>query len=500
MTTIAEEDREAVVKESDPRLVASVIMRPPSTLWGLHGWLQAALGIEVPAVARCRGHSAPLDYLAHVFFEREGDAVVWANRGGGKTFYGAVATLLDLVFKPGVEVRLLGGSFDQSCRMYEHLRGFFERPVLRQLVKGKVTERGFSLRNGSAVEVLSQSETSVRGHRVQKLRCDEVEMFDERVWDAAQMVTRSKECGGRMVRGSVEALSTMHRRSGLMHDLMEASQNGAGWRVFKWCVLDVMQQCKMKVECEKCELWDACGGRARGWDGGFMQVKDVVNQRKRLDRGPFEVEMLCERAADARDLVVPQFDPRIHVQAIDVDRKLTWIGGMDFGMRNPLVMLWAQVRETGGEHSRVEVIDEYIASDRIMDEHLREIAGRGWPKPAWIGADPAGRQRSSQTGLGDVDLVRRAGYVVRDLRCALRQGLDLIRNRLRADTAGSLLVIHPRCRRLIAGLEGYRFDSRRPGCEEPVKDGHDHVVDALRYMMVGMERGYAKVEMVRYCK
>ena len=49
-------------------------------------------------------HAAPFDYLCHAFFEgarpaRPGcatspDCIVWANRGGGKTYLAAVASLL----------------------------------------------------------------------------------------------------------------------------------------------------------------------------------------------------------------------------------------------------------------------------------------------------------------------------------------------------------------------------------------------------------------------
>jgi len=130
--------------------------------------------------------------------------VVWANRGGGKTFLAAIATLLDLVFKDGIEIRALGGSLEQAKRMHAHLRGFLERDPFRAMLDGRITERRIRLGNGSTLELLAQSQTSVRGTRVQKLRCDEAELFDPDVWEAAQLVTRSKRCAGIRVRGSVD--------------------------------------------------------------------------------------------------------------------------------------------------------------------------------------------------------------------------------------------------------------------------------------------------------
>jgi hypothetical protein len=35
----------------------------------------------------------------------------------------------------------------------------------------------------------------------------------------------------------------------------------------------------------------------------------------------------------------------------------------------------------------------------------------------------------------------------------------------------------------------YHFDPRHPERDEPVKDGSDHACDALRYMLVNLERG-----------
>src|SRR5690606_7299407 len=129
-------------------------------------------------------------------------------------------TALDLIFKPGIEVRLLAGSLEQARRMHAHLRDLFDRPGPASMVEGRVTERRLRLTNGSQAEILAQSQTSVRGTRVQKLRCDEVELFDPDVWEAAQLVTRSKECGPVRVRGSIECLSTMHVPYGIMHDLV----------------------------------------------------------------------------------------------------------------------------------------------------------------------------------------------------------------------------------------------------------------------------------------
>src|SRR4051812_28315404 len=171
----------------------------------LLSWLEEFLGLRMPTVPVCAGHDAPFDYMKHAYFEPTKDVVVWAPRGGGKTRLAAAATLLDLLHKPGVQCRILGGSLDQSLRMWEHLRGDVHR-CAKHLIDPELRDKHFiRLMAGSKAGVLAQSQKAVRGLRVQKLRCDEVEMFDPGVWEAAQLVTRSmNRVSGVGCRGSGE--------------------------------------------------------------------------------------------------------------------------------------------------------------------------------------------------------------------------------------------------------------------------------------------------------
>ena len=76
--------------------------------------------------------------------------------------------------------------------MYEYLD---EVPPWRiRGISGRAVRKGkCRFGNGSAVEVLTQSATSVRGQHVQKLRCDEVELFDDDVFAAAKFTTQSTD-------------------------------------------------------------------------------------------------------------------------------------------------------------------------------------------------------------------------------------------------------------------------------------------------------------------
>lgn len=518
--------------ESDRRVLREARLATPDHL---HAYLRLLLGFDMPRRAIVSGHDSPFDYLCHSFFEdrRPRDCVVWANRGGGKTQIGAIATLLDLLFKPGIQVRILAGSFDQSSRMYSYLRRMLMNEAFGDLVRGNLTGRSVELVNGSRVEVLSQSERAVRGQRVHKVRCDEVELIDDEIWSAAQLVTRSGRCGDIHVHAAVEALSTAHEPHGLMQDLIGQALRPGGAqsrRLFRWNVLDVLERCELERSCGSCALWSDCGGRAKlPSQRGFMRIDDAVQQHHRVDPEVWKAEMLCQQPS-RRDSVYRAFDPEVHVygavddddrlprpadvarlrsgdSAIDkpvarkranrnistsphrhITKSLEWIGGIDFGNRAPTVLLWARV--DGDDVVHVE--DELAAADCLCDAFIerarRHMQARGLPMPSWVGADPAGLQRNEHTGLTTIGMWRAAGWTIRARRMRIEPGLRAVSRRLR-DAGGRVgLRIHRRCTTLIQAMAQYRYPARRPDAETPLKDGHDHAADALRYMITNLDR------------
>jgi hypothetical protein len=239
--------------------------------------------------------------------------------------------------------------------------------------------------------VLTQSERAVRGLRVQKLRCDEVELFDDKVWQAAQLVTRSmkmrrmgenegEQTGGEtgrnacptgergdyptIVAGTVEALSTLHAPYGLMSRVIESAR-AAGTRVVSWCILDVLQRCPAERDCAICPLWDDCGGVAKTRCDGFVPIDDAIAMKARVSADTWQSEMLCRRPS-VRGCVFPAFDERVHVRKWTDARSeiapaptrgrrssatprprctFQWSLAIDFGFANPFVCLWIATGE-----------------------------------------------------------------------------------------------------------------------------------------------------------
>jgi len=468
------------------RLYESLRRTRPTTQADLKNYIKVFLGIDVPDKQICPEHNSPLDYLWHSFnsdFAKpkpaNADCVVWANRGGGKTDLAAVATLLDCVFKPNCQVRILAGSEDQAGRMYQYLTNFL-RNGFEKYLAGPVRKAGCKFVNGSAVDVLTQSQASVRGQHIQKLRCDEVELFDVDIFNAAKFTTQSTD---RIIAG-MESISTMHKPYGLMQKLV-SSTTQTSMPVFKWCLWETIEKCTDR-NCSQCPLWGDCAGKARQANG-YLKIDDCITQMRRSSRAGWEAEMLCLKP-NLENVVFDQFDPAIHIKPVEYDANLPLYRSLDFGFANPFVCLWIQVDSEGV----VRVIDEYVRTRATIDVHAGELKTRtpgGESRVIATFCDPAGAGVNDVTGTSAVRELRSLGINVRYRRSGIAEGIESIRRAIRSGDGKSRLVISPKCPRLIEALTCYHYPDSPAGDELPLKDGvYDHPIDALRYFFINYAR------------
>jgi len=465
-------------------IYSSLRFTRPGTREDLKNYVKVFLGIEIPGKRICAGHSSPMDYLWHSFSADFGnchtenaDSVVWANRAGGKTELAAVATLLDCIFKPACQVRILAGSGEQAGRMYEYLVDFLYKGF-EQFLAGPVLKNKCRFINGSAVEVLTQSAKCVRGQHIHKLRCDEVELFDDDVYAAAKFTTQSKND----LVAAIESISTMHRPYGLMQKVItNAAQLDTP--VFKWCLWEVIEKCRQRT-CSQCALYSDCGGKAKNAQG-YLKIDDCITMIHRSSRAGWEAEMLCKRPS-LENVVFDEFDPDVHVKEIEYDPNLAVYRTLDFGFVNPFVCLWVQVDEDGV----VRIIDEYVRSRMTIDVHAARIKERtpgGEDGVAGTFCDPAGAGVNDVTGTSAVRALKKLRIVTRYRQSRILEGIELIRQAIRRGDGKSSLVISPRCRRLIEAMRCYHYPqvSSQAAGELPLKDGlYDHPIDALRYFFV----------------
>jgi hypothetical protein len=236
-----------------------------------------------------------------------------------------------------------------------------------------------------------------------------------------------------------------------------------------------------------------CEGRAKH-ASGHITIDDAITLRSRSDESSWNAEMLCLRPSTT-DMVFPEFDRSLHISAFDITdpSSHTWIAGMDFGFRAPTAILFAALDGSGF----LRIVAERIATGIIVADHARAILESPWPTPVWLGVDPAGEQASDQTGHSSIKVLRDAGLVVRTRRAPIEAGLRAIRARLRPATGTPTIAIHPRCAKLIEAIETYHYPENKPHTTTPEKNGPDHAIDALRYLILNLDNPW-KSTMTRY--
>jgi hypothetical protein len=498
------ETTEPEQKEFSESTEPEPVETPPQNRIGLKRYLHKVADFRVPDRHVCGHHASPMDYLWHAYscdkpaitskkdtYEiikpkrlTTGDCIVWANRGGGKTQLAAVVTLLEGLFKYRCQTRMLAGSLDQSSRMYEYLRELVEFRFANSLA-GKALKESCRFKNGATVQVLPHSARAVRGRHIHKLRCDEIELFDPKVFNAAKFITRSDN---KHV-AAMEMFSTMHRPYGLMQQLIQdAPKNKIP--VFKWCVWEVIEHCTKDRSCSRCPLNDDCRGKARRANG-YLSIDDCITQMRRSSRAGFESEMLCLRPS-LENAVFDEFDPAVHVKPVCFDPMLPLYRAIDFGFTNPFVCLWLQVDGAG----MVRVIDEYVQNRKRICEHGKVVKSRtpcDELRVANTFCDPTGANHNGVSGTSEVVELTNMGMRLRHRRSGILEGIEHIRAHLRAGDGSHRLIIDPGCSRLIEAMHCYHYPDNKTPSELPKKDGtYDHPVDALRYFFVNFKAGRQK--------
>lgn len=467
-----------MIATTDQHFHARMRATPPTSRRELWFYLLLWFELAVPRVAVCDDHCAPMDYVEDAYFNRSGkDILVWANRSGGKTQLGGALTTVEIIHRPRYGVRILGGSKDQSLKMYEHVHAL--RTVIgpdgrdwTEQMPREPTATGTKLPNGASVQILTQSMKSVRGPHVPRLRLDEVDEFDPAVFAAALPIRQSLFGYA----GRIEMVSTLHKPVGLMSDLSKSTAH----QIYRWCVFETCERCREgDRSCSRCPLDADCQGKARRSDG-YIAIDDLINL-KAYDLSPeaWEVEMLCRRPAST-GLIYPYFSPEMHVQPCKWDPTLPTYAGWDWGFANPTAITFGQV----GAKGQIRIFSEYYQPGKTPAEHgeaLRERfktlkVRRSWCDPE----DPAARVTVSK-------IIRSCRFV--GAMNAREKGIENVRRHLNVDpdTRQPRLIIDPSCENHIRELQAYHMvepNAHGEQREEPRK-ADDHTCDSLRYLLMG---------------
>jgi hypothetical protein len=227
----------AVAYEAEARRRWLVKQTTPTDRAKLAAWLKASLGVILPHTACCPEHTAPFEAVARAYFAQEPLAVWIGSRGFGGKSYALAALALVEAATHGAEVRVLGGSADQSENVVRYTDGWTQRPAIAARLAGRAHGRGEGLTRsrvrllgGGMVDALAASTRAVRGPHPSRLRIDEADELALPILDAA--------LGQTMARPGVAAQtvisSTHHYPDGTMTEVLRRAKE-RGWPVYQWC-------------------------------------------------------------------------------------------------------------------------------------------------------------------------------------------------------------------------------------------------------------------------
>ena len=211
-------------------------------------------------------------------------------------------------------------------------------------------------------------------------------------------------------------------------------------------------------------IWDNAIGMAKDPDYlGNLQAMPPVDQARLLD-GDWDVKRegliypgLAECVAD--------FDPAALAG--------TRVGGIDYGWNHPFVALAAVLDHDGV----LWVWFEHYASFMTLPQHAPRLPKDG---TRWY-ADPASPAHTAELNAGG-HLVHPCVHLKVSGRDPIDDGINKVSERIRTGR----IRVHRSCQNLLRESGLYVFGPNG----KPV-DEDNHAMDALRYMVVGLDRGRA---------
>jgi hypothetical protein len=357
------------------------------------------------------------------------------SRQAGKTTAVAALALHTALFRPGSLILLVAPVKRQSDELYREVQLFYAtlgRPI------PPVTDntRCLELDNGSRVISLPGEEGNVRGYSgVALLVIEEAARVDDDLYRALRPMLA-------VSRGRLICLSTPFGRRGFFYESW--IDRRTSWQRFEVPATQVSRISQQTLDTELRIL------------------------------GPtwFRQEFGCSFET-RQGLVYPDF----------AQCAVTWvppqttrrIGGLDFGFDDPTAAVWGFL----DADDVFWVTGEYYHSGQRL-HHLAKFLPRD---VKWY-ADPSGAVQRNE--------LRRADFVIVKAQNARDPGIAAVTARLQT---GRLKVLAPACPHLLAEAELY--SRRRPtngGDPGSATDGKDHALDALRYAVATVDRGF----MVRF--
>jgi len=206
---------------------------------------------------------------------------------------------------------------------------------------------------------------------------------------------------------------------------------------------------------------------------------DYVEDLGNAYTGEFSKQELDGEFVRFEGLVYSEFYRQTHIiKPFEIPDSWQRYRAVDYGYTNPFVCLWGVVDEDG----RLYIYREHYQSQRLIKEHANEITKHD-DKIQWTVADHDAQDNAEMRSCG-INTVNAKKDVI--------TGIQKVKSRLEVKGDGKpRLYVFNNCRNLIKEFESYQWQEskdNRGEKEEPMKV-NDHAMDALRYLVMQIDRG-----------
>ena len=212
-------------------------------------------------------------------------------------------------------------------------------------------------------------------------------------------------------------------------------------------------------------------------EGGNVPESEIEAAKKDLDERTFRQEYMATFETFSGRIYY-SFDRAFNVVKYEGNTPDVLYIGMDFNIDPMSAVVATRIGDT------LHIIDEVRLFSSNTQEMVQEIKQRFPRSKFWSYPDPAGNQRkTSAGGVTDITILTNAGFVVKAPRShtPVRDRINAVNSRLCSSTGVRHLIIDPKCKYTIEGLERQTY---KEGSSQPDKEsGYDHMNDALGYMV-----------------
>ncbi len=310
--------------------------------------------ISDQVVCNNEDHISPFTFFSDVLMGKVNDYIVWANRAGSKTYLAGLLSWILSSFQDKRETKILGGSGEQSEKVYKAMNSFWDLTHLRDrylLREPMITKTIW--KNGSEVSIITASQKSVRGAHQNSLILDEIDEMDWDIYEAALQQPQTMHG----ISASTGRLSTNHHYGGTMEAALESARKNPLVKIYKWCIWECLESCK-DYECSTCPLAPYCPGKQMKKATGYYKIEDFIKKLYDIAFSTLQVEWFSTKIKRSDLVYGEEFDEDIHFIRRPFSKMLPVFLSIDWGGVDPFsVGVWQDFPDIGW----VKVETVYVA-------------------------------------------------------------------------------------------------------------------------------------------